>query len=262
MEPKITVVAKDGQANVKIGADMIILQDRTESTFHTKIIGEFISYINNITNDREKPIVYANGKRIEAYIGCVNYNIHPISICDLEYHPKLLLLCTNIKRQTPVYVKEMEQFLENLKDCLDGAGRELLKYLKDFKQSIVLDVERQKDNKGNFTNSIKRSVRGKEEKADYVFPDKITFTVPMFNYDEHRITIEVETRFDFDLGANDVKMYWNLVNFDLDTILDELAKAYIMAKLDMVENKHWGLLNIIQQTNEWSYKQNQLDYTD
>lgn len=259
MEPKITVVAKDGNANVKIGADVMILKDQTNATFQTRIIEDFIRYVAKISNIEDEPIVYAYNKRIEAYFGQVNYNIQPTAICELEYHPKLVYLLNRMKGSNVMYTKDMELLLENLKDCLDAAGTGLLVYLKDFKQSIILDVDRQKDNQGNFINSIRRSVRGREEKKEYVFPEKITFALPMFTYDEHQINIEVDVKFDFNLAGDKVEMYWTLVNFNLDTILDELAKSYIMAMFSDITNKYWGHLNVIRQTNEWSIRRNPLE---
>ena len=128
--------------------------------------------------------------------------------------------------------------------------------------SVITDIDRQKDNRGNFVNSIKRTVRGKEEKGEYEFPEKIQFTLPLFNYDVHQVTIEVELKFEYAEADLSYAMMWNLVNFDLDTQLNELCKAYIMSKLEresMDIIRYWGVFNKVPQTDAWSYKQNLVD---
>lgn len=258
MENKVTVIAKDGQATVKIGADMIVLKDCTKSTFHTHLIDEFINYVCK----SYQCVIYANDKSLHA---CrldqpVEYNTIPVAICNLEFHPKTVFLTNKIKQGNWVHLKEMELLLDCLKDGLCSKGIQLLKYLRDFKLSAITDIERQKDNRGNYINSIKRTVRGKEEKNDYEFPEKIQFNIPLFNYDEHRVTVEVELKFDFQVVGEEVKLMWNLINFDLDTQLNEYAKAYIVSKLKEGGYEfYWGTFNIVPQTDEWCYLQNQVE---
>jgi hypothetical protein len=259
MENKVTVIAKDGEATVRIGADMIVLKDCTEATFHTKMLDEFIRYVDGGGGSYN---VYANDKSLHAYsCNVVEYGTVPYAICNLEYHPKLTFLTNFIKSSNKVYLKEMEMLLDCLKDGLCSKGVQLLKNLKDLKLSVITDIDRQKDNRGNFVNSIKRTVRGKEEKGEYEFPEKIQFTLPLFNYDVHQVTIEVELKFEYAEADLSYAMMWNLVNFDLDTQLNELCKAYIMSKLEVNKDivRYWGVFNKVPQTDAWCYKQNLVD---
>lgn len=281
MEPKVTIIAKDGKADVEIreGACFHQLNDETQTIFKTSDVGSFKKFISQFslsspgesesrknTNPGDKWTVFAYSLsfdidllRMTLLRHQVNYNSEPIAELQLKHHPKFLFLI-NTASKPSLSIEQMEEMVEvfGKGDGIDKSIVEFREKIRDLRISSVTEIVRQKDNRGNYQFTVNRKVGGQDKKSDVVFPEKLIFVCPLFLGSDFLITLSYDLYFDFKQDTQDdsrVVMKWYLKNYDADEQIVNDIKTFVDGYF-VDYNLLWGGFDIKRKNDSWKYLAN------
>ena len=248
----INVDAKDGQAKVILGNEMIPLVDKTATTFKTTALPHFIAYL--IAQD--SPKIFYGVDSLSAYksLDAKFTDTLPIATCDIKKTNiiKFLIDSNNQKMN----LEQFEEFLRTTRSFLRGSDTtKLLDILDNLNICKVKTIKRQKDNSGNYSYAFS-SDKGMN---DYEFPKQISFKVPVIR----ELTNELELTFDFFFSYSDAHdspiLKFQIRSIDLNEIVDEFIKGAIETAL--LESALWckfGSFTVTPQTDKWNHERNDL----
>lgn len=238
--------------NQKFSGEIIRLQDKSTGTVRTDCIQDFIG----VCKQHAAVHLYATATQVLAYDnGPVDRYTSPFAILDLTTHPRLGLLIQNNKRD--MSMKDAEELLRRVRDGLDVGARAILIQLRDLKIVKNLQMEQKKEPNGNFSFAV----RMESGVGDWVPAEKVSITVPCFNFVEDQVTLP----FDFsvsivDLGEGKEQKQSLTVKFECLDIDEHLlnGRREILLK-NLAEANFpvmWGSLNINKGDDAWSVVHN------
>lgn len=256
MENKLTVVARDGVALV--GSHFHELKDESKAELATTDIESFLKFVK-----AKAGVIFYDYQTITAYnsVAEVTNNTAPISSCTLCVTDILRTL--QAKNNRGMSLEEFETFLLTFRPYLDQKALDLLSNLRDFRVSKVTDIERQKDNKGNYKFSISRQANAKTQ---FEPPEKISFEVSVFEHLPDTITVPMEFSFDYkeiededDESKHTVQMVFTVRNMQLDELFKARCKEIVQEVISgLSAEKYWGALKIHKLNDSWKFKENPL----
>lgn len=249
-EQSIKIIAKDGKAELLTGSAFNILEGKTEKCFQTNIIKEFVKYVDTLVAGDVN--VFYDESSILAFPKDISYDEGELASCTLKNSMKLAKIISIANKD--IQLKFFEEFLMSMKGVIDKNGIELLDKVKSFKVSKTTEIIRQKDQGGNYTFSVKRESGGKE---DVIFPDTISFTVPLFKYHEWAIDLEFDVYFDFTQADDNVAIMFRLQNYELDDFIQDRKQAVLDDEIKSIKHPYyWGDLDVENKTDAWKYQSN------
>ncbi len=260
-------VNQEGQS-IKVGNDVIELVDRSKSTFKAESIYDLKTYLGDdaitirepyqteyVPIKPEQLIGFFTERRCVFYLkqGVDRYTT-PVGESKIQLSNDLQLL--NSMNMQTMHIDDFTLRLKKIKKRLDGAGLLLLDSLVNLKLKKILTIDKTSDNRGNFGIAVKSEKAAKE---DYEFPEKIDITVPLFaSADSSKIEISFDFSFNWAMQDEKVKLECSLSNLNLSVEIGELISKEIKEVFTGYK-LYCGELNIVQQTDEWKYKKNNLE---
>ena len=234
-----------------IGADYITLDDESTSTFETDDIAEFINYVKD---DGSDIVIYYSINAVEAYRDTGIYkHTKPLAVYMIVYSD-VLDIARGINRQK-INLETAQTTLRRLTKYLDKKGLALKDQLENLKIRKILNVDVKKDNQGNFLYSVEQSAG----KNDYIFPESIDVSVPLFNFNDVKINITLDFFFRHKVLDAEVSVSVTFENIELfDNIKREIRK-FLKKQLSSFKKVYYGECVITRQDNSWQYKENKLE---
>jgi len=268
---KIQMVPGEKEQTVLLGNSFHVLEDRTQVRFQTKNIDKFFQYLTGAKSQikdgegNEIPVfVFYDAAKLEleAWPAYVDHTTIALATCSLSAHPMVAIL----KKLNPatMVIEEFEQFLNTSKSFLTSATRDLMDNIRNLSVEKVINVERQKDQAGNFHFAIK----SKAGKNDYEFPKFIEFEFnPIFQIKEPTIKIKFDLYFKWDVVSDspDIRLMFEFTNPELSMLItEETEKALEGAIKGSWDDEYLypGDLHLSEQTDEWKYLQNDLSISE
>lgn len=237
---------------VLLGNPIIELVDESVDQFRTDRLDNFISYLDKIGC-----LVYIGETCIEAYLDDepAALDLHPVAICSLQSHPGFE--CLKYHQGAKINIDMFITFLQRMKPYLTADSLNLLSNLRALKIQKVIEVNRKDDKRGNFLFSVRAESGGNN---DYMFPECLTFAVPLILNCKDLLNISFDLSFDWSVEKdNGFKFTLMIENFEFANIVRE-RKQEILASALKVDGLtvYFGTYHIIKQTDEWKYKKNDL----
>jgi hypothetical protein len=246
------VTVKDGQqGTVLVGNSFHELVDKTETTFKT---GNIVSFTGFLKARNKKTVIYYRDESVEAWPEVIDRYSKKIAECSCAGSPELGLILKYHKVDIPP--KELEDILRAVRPCLDDAGKALLDHVKNIKVSKTTHVEQSSDNAGNFAYSVSRE---NAETEQFEMPQKLVFTVQIFDQCPETVELEFEPRFFWEEEREGVKMNFSYDNPRTGIILREARRNCLEKYLETLScEKYYGSIDTTVQDDSWKYKANPL----
>lgn len=254
MEPKIILRTTDGKP-ARVGSDIIELTDESFRKFQTSDISSFLKFIT----EQEKPelLIYTNRSIIAKRAFC--RMDEDVAICSLQNSNPLSQLSRIIG--SFIVLENFEAFLKYMVTFVGQTGLNLLSKLKDFKVTKTTNIERQKDQAGNYSYICERknSVGNSKEKESFTPPDKLKFNFPIFQFIDERRDFEFDVYFDFVNQDDKVIIKFKIDSPFFTEQLQEYQKEIIESILEeQTCEKYMGEFEHRKEDNSWKYKPNPL----
>lgn len=252
---KITVVTKDGKADVEIrqGTTFHVLEDKTAMVMEAANIESFLDIYNSSS---KKTFVFANKKEIVVYgfefRSEISRYTKPLATCVLNEHPKLTFLKRHVSNWMKLEI--FEEFLNNFKRDNKSVA-ELLFAVQNFRINAYEEVVRQKDTRtGSYMFTFSRKVGEKTDKDQILFPPSISIECPVYDGLDENWTFEFEVTFEYEKTEKGVVLQWKLTNFDLNSDIERAFKSVLCTKLGEHDiSPTWGSVNLVIQSDSWKY---------
>jgi len=255
-ESKMTVIAKDGKA--LIGNHFHELSDESALAFTTDDLGAFKKYLTDDNLQSEGRMgsmsIYYSGSCISAISDEININTIPTAVCTLA-ETNYIQQLRNINSQA-LSVEQVEKIMILFRPFSGAQGKQVLDFCKSAHIEAVINIDREKNNSGDYQFSVMRKKSGKDR---FTCPESVSFKVPIFkNISEDR-AMTFETSFDYETVGDAVKMTFTFSNIDFGNVV-EFSKREILEDLlkDLTFKKYWGTANVRGMTDAWKYKSNPL----
>jgi len=241
---KITVNSETG--DVTMGNKVIQLTEWCESSFQTSDIDSFFGYIEKKKGD-DMELFYTSDS-----IECRPPDPAPTK----DFYAELNLELTNPIHKLlsiqgrKVGVDEFEEFLRYMKPYFGAGCLELLSSARDLKIHKLLKVERQKDNKGNFSYTMSREAAGKDE---FEPPEKISFLVPVFQHCKADMACVFDFIFDYSQNGEDFMAYYKIESPQFGELLEERKREVLQGIIKDREigfNAFWGSRQDVTKNDE------------
>jgi len=234
-----------------IGADYIILNDESTSTFETDDIAEFIDYAKS--EDRDI-LIYYSANKMEMFLDSgVFYTTKPLAVCHVKFSDQLdIITGVNKKKLT---LEAAQVFLRRMTKYLDKTGILLKDNLENLKIRKILNIDIKKDNQGNFLYSVEQD----KAKDDYIFPDSIIISVPLLDYSDDVVDINLDFFFSHTLSDSGVSVSVVFDNIEFHKIIRAELRKLLKKKLSSFKKVYYGECYITRQHNSWQYQQNKLE---
>jgi hypothetical protein len=246
---KMTIVAKDGVA--RIGNDFHVLEDRSLAEFITNDIEAFKSFLKGEFN------LFYNGEIVQAYAPVMaTQNTKPLATLALAETDAMEYFTSVLGRNFDE--SQFELVLLGLRPFMKQEGLALLSNVRDFKITKVSEFQRKKDNAGNFVFSYARKSAGNN---DFVPPQFLNFSIPIFENMPDRYEAKAEFLFDYtEVKLGDgiaIKLMFQLRILQFTDELKERKNEILEAALQSFKQpKFRGEYKLHSQTDAWKYKQN------
>lgn len=250
-----TMQLAENEQTLRLGADVIRLNDFTSQEFVTTDIEDFLSYIKGDVQSPDAVIEY-NQNAVQHWHSRTPVSPRdekPLATCKLTSSTRLRAI-EAVNGKT-IGRDELEQFLRRLIDNLDVPGRDLLDNVMDFNVSKVTKIKRSKQSNGNYHYSVTKESAGAD---DFVPPKKLSFTVPVFDGIDTDYKFTFEFGFDYVEAGGEVALRFKLENLNLDEAIFKARKEIIKKYLESVAEipAYWGSRVVHLATDEWSIKKN------
>jgi len=251
---KVSVI-NPASDSVKVGNDIITLEDFTDETFQTNSLDDFCSYLENIDPDGSLNNIYLNEKFVTAFPVEIDHFSGITCSCKMENHRALSMLLQ--KENSVMNRQEFENFLRYLARYGDENVLDLFSWVKNFEIKTVNHIQRRKEPDGSFSLHISRE---KAEKESYSPPTKISFHVPIFKNMLNNVLLDFEFFFDYTNHEDKVTTSFKILNVEINEIIEKAQKEVISDFTKGLKNKkYWGSLSINQKNDSWKYRENKLD---
>lgn len=257
MENKVTVIAKEGQAKVLVGNDIIQLLDLSNSTFKTDNIAAFFDFCDGCLSDSPNLLaLFYNLSSVVLTHKYSNRNTVETAICRIVQSEQLSRLENVLNKDASL--GDFEEFLTQYRDALAPSGKQLLSYLKDFKMSKITNVERFRDSQGNFSYKVSRN-RQTSTDNNVEIPEHLSFTVPLMDQVDSLATFNLDLFFTWKETDDGLALAFRLRSFVFQSEKKRQFKEVIESYLKKLSfPKYWGEIEVTKLDNSWSYRENRV----
>lgn len=233
---------------IRIGADFHELKDATVSTFKTNELGEFVKYMAE--SDAASAVILCQPSVVVAHPTEQDRYARPLAICALTVSEPLAKLQGMEGADFDLAI--FTDFLESFKRFGDAKVLDLLGSVRHFKLKKMVSVESSKEKNGDYSFRV-----GLESgNDDFVPPDNLQFTVPVFKYMEETITLNFELIFKVPSAAPP-RLQFVLQNFAMDDEVLARQRQIIESRITtLAPKKLWGINELSIQDDAWKYLPN------
>lgn len=242
-----------GTTKLLTGKDFRVLEDKSVKTFQTSDPMSFLKFVKDFSesshvltyNENEMILTRKDGSHYDKNIARCNFEFS-----DLYNH-------VNEQLDSSLAIEEFIKWMSKMKKNLDDVGLDLLFNAKDLKIAKITQIQRTRDNKGNYIFNISRE--SKKDSGEYEPPDTYHTTVPVFNYvdiEENLIKIPLELEFDYQEHGGSVSIYLETSCPTINEIVMYQQKLIVEALLEQLPFKsYFGNLQNVTQHDGWKYQE-------
>lgn len=255
LEPKLSVSTT--QERLVLGADVIKLEDKSTETYVTDNFADFVRFAKQRTEDTV--IFYNATGAVQVGQMFKDPRHNPVvAMVGMRAHPRLqTLLDVNGK---PLQLETFEVLLRKLKANLSQDGLLVLDKVLDFRVAKVQKIERKKERNGNYRNVVSRESAGTD---DFIPPEVLKFSVPLFQGEIVPVTVSFDFRFDFKDRGDSVETFFTLENLNIEEELLDARKEAIGGSLTEAGfTAFWGRRDTAMDTDAWKYLRNPVELED
>lgn len=252
MENKVVVVAKDGAAKVEIlnGSLYRVLQDHTCSTFKTSSLEAFVDYCEKFRGNNGFSLFYSDSHISLREVAVSRYCV-PVAECRIEKTEQLHFV-ENLFGSQSFSLSQIESQFINLRKYIDSRSMQILAMARSLSLQKVTEVNRQKDDRGNYVYMVTSKVGGKEL-ADY--PTEISVTVPILKLCNSVVKISAEPTFAFSENNGDITMSFSFRSVGIGEQITNAIRWSIEDLCgDLGINMYYGSINTVVQDNSWEFQ--------
>lgn len=255
LEPKLAVSTT--QERLVLGADIIKLEDWSGEMYITDNFADFVRFAKPRAS--ETTIFYNATGAVQ--VGQMFQDARRNRIqatLNMKAHPRLqTLLDVNGKPQA---LEAFEVLLRKLKTNLNPDGLLVLDKILDFRVAKIQKIERKKERNGNYRNVVSRESAGTD---DFIPPETMKFTVPLFQGEAVPVTVTFDFRFDFKEERDTVATFFTLENLNIEEELLEARKSTIGGSVEAEGfTAYWGRREVNFDTDAWKYQRNPVESKD
>jgi hypothetical protein len=261
METKINVFAQEKETTLRLGADVITLEDHTSKTFRAANLINLVEYL--LAYVKTEFMVFYKNLSVVAFPKEITHDTQPIAELQMKEHAMLLAIRNLISdpkapRDLDKPFRALSQFLTQPK----AEGFALRDMARNLSISKNTQIKTTKDDAGNYQYLVSRESGGT---LDVRPPECLAFTVPLFAGNMmDRVTIPVDVSFNYqeDPTTTSVKCWYEFSCPMLDDIVEERQAEVIETHLSVVSvEKYAGTCTITPQDDKWKYQRNDTDAT-
>jgi hypothetical protein len=244
--------------SLKRSGEILTLKDLTTGRPCFKLFPHFTKWIREHNPKTQTLQLFYTGATIKAYdkqdLAEYTRDTREQARMDFELHPVLVRL----KHGLGVRFEQddFEEWISSLSRYLDNDARLLLVKVRDLQLTKKLQIEKKKSNTG-----FKLLIAMDDDNSDFVPPDTVTMTVPIFKGMEARGTFQMEFQFGFDMvGAESCKTYWKLECHTWEEDLLDVTSQVIensLAEADLASIPVFaGSIELTERDDKWSILHN------
>lgn len=247
---RVSIVAKDGKAEILTGKAHVQLNDYSSQQFNTKKLEDFVKYVNDY-DTMDEPVFVSN-QSCELWDEDFDRSNVPCARVELEKTKFMDVLTTLVTNDT-IPLENLEKVLHSLLDYGDANVLTLYKFTRNCNIATVSEFQRQVDDAGNYHLLVKREGRG-DQKIRPV--ELITFTMPVLKYHVETFAFPFKVSMDYKVD-NGMKVYFKLTNYQLDEMIENAITLLVKTYLDKITNGrkvYYGKKTIIKADDSWKFK--------
>lgn len=250
---KLKVVVENLEGNsLRVGNEMIELEDHTSSKFRTKSIEDFICYIHSIDPNGSLTDIYFDNSAIKAFPRETNRYSESYAVCGLE--TSRALKCLMAIESESLNLNQFEQKMRLLCRYGNDSALDLFSWVKNFELKTVNNIQRKKSHDGSYMLHISRE---KAEKESYSPPKRVIFDVPIFKWLEIKLKLVFDFYFDYTNHEDKIDTSFKLVNVSLEEEVEIARKCVLFEVLKNVpNNKYFGEISKSVADDSWKYLEN------
>lgn len=247
-EAKTTVIAKDGIAAVLHGAHIVRLVATATQTFVTNSISDFVSYVKKSGKVR----VFYSDNKVEAVETIIDENTRPTAICWMK--PSRVFSLLESVNGKSIDLGSLETTFRALIPFMRTDSKELFDVARDLRIRKVTQIERKKDNNGNFAFSISR----KGDRYDQEIPAAIHFELPVLAHCDNKFEFELLPELEYRELEDSVSVSFRFHSIDFEERKADAIKAIIADKIaELTCEKYFGTAPIEVATDERMYRKSE-----
>lgn len=251
MENKMRIEAKDGQ--VLLGNHFHVLKDESSGMFRTTNLAAYVEYVKKFPGEGHN--LFYNTDKIDLLPEVVNRHTDALAHCEM--HEAELMNEFRRLLGNPMTVDQFEDFLLAFRSCLKESALHILAHVRDLTVAKVTSIKRQKKSNGNFAYSVVRESAGKD---NFEPPDQIGFRLPVFDFVDSMLDVDVELFFSYREHGEGVSMTFKLRHFGFEEMLEQAKKDIIEKKIaGLPFAKHYGSFVVTKRDDSWEYQSNGFD---
>lgn len=245
----INIQAADGK--LLIGNHFHILEDESKPKYTTNDIKAFNQYVQDTGEADNFNIIFDESSCV-AWPNVAARNSVPLAVCHLHKSAVLKFLLEHTK--SSMSIDTFEELLALLLPYAVGEDiMALLSNIRDFHVNKVMNVERSKDNAGNFKFVVQR----KAGNEDFKPPEKVKFSIPIFHLlDDDKAEIELDFQFNYKENGDEMRLIFILKSLTLEEQVFKGQKNIMEKYLAGYKQRYWGDLEIVEKDDSWKYKDN------
>jgi hypothetical protein len=252
MENKVVVVAKDGAAKVEIlnGYSYRVLEDHTCSTFKTSSLESFVSYCEKFVGNGGYSLFYCDCS--VSLLEDVGSRYHvPVAECIIEITEQLHLV-EDLFNSRSFSLSQIESQFINLRKYIDSRSMQILAMARSLSLQKVTEVNRQKDDRGNYVYMVSSKIGGKEV-ADY--PTEVSITVPILKMCSSVAMFSAEPTFEFSENNGNITISFSFRSVGIEELITNAIREAIESECsDLGFKMFYGAMNKVVQDNSWEFQ--------
>jgi hypothetical protein len=236
-----------------MGADFHTLEDKTQATFKTDQIPEFVKLVRKAPSDSK---ILITPSALVAWPAETDRYTKAIASCSLSASDALKEIAAIHGQIQPL--AKFTEFLEKFKRFTNTAGLDFLGNLRHFKLKKIVKAEYNREKNGDFSAMVSLESAGNE---DFDPPKTLVFEVPVFKFlpelaDSIRLSFEVNFAI---VQGESPALNFTLTNYAYaDELLARQVEIINRHLGDLTQDKLWGSQEITQQDDSWKYEPNPL----
>lgn len=243
IEKAIFNAAPDG--TLSIGNQIIELKDESKKVFITDNLLAFEKFLAGRTGDAE---IYYSAKEVTLVPEKAEKNFRILANCTLQDSEPLAQLSKAVGADLSIV--QFEKLLTSLRRY--GSFLSIISNLRAFSVAKKQTYERDIDNSGNYRMLIQREAAAG---GNWVPPERLTFSVPVFTYLEDLFTAELDLVFTVQDTGQPV---FRLENLTFAQDLLERRIQVLDARLSKAATcpQYWGTYANHALDDGWKYREN------
>jgi len=249
MENTVKIVAKDGNADVRVGLPVVELEHYVVTTYRADTMEDFKAFVDRLEGTTAPARTYCGQKEIKVYLGDLApfKNDRPVAEISIENSGWLAGLVG--AEGHSMSLEQTERLVQKYRHYANKDAMNLYEICRNLSVSKVVNVERKKERNGDCRYRFE-TASGPEDDS---FPETVGFSVPLFLWsNDLLVNIEFDVQFDYELTSEKPRMNVVLDCADIDEVIRRRKREVVDLELKSVPHI-WGVLSLFSESNKARY---------